>query len=36
VAVLLTAAFLVFVVNVERKEFQRMPLIGRYIAPRVV
>lgn len=33
-ALLLLFAFVLFVLNVEKKEFQRLPYIGRYFAPR--
>ena len=33
-ALLLLFAFVLFVLNVEKKEFQRMPYIGKYFAPR--
>ncbi|MBV9988380.1 MAG: oligosaccharide flippase family protein [Chitinophagaceae bacterium] len=32
---LLTAAYAWFVLQVEKKEFQKLPLIGRYLRPRV-
>jgi O-antigen/teichoic acid export membrane protein len=33
---LLTALFVIFVINVERKEFQRLPFIGKYLTPKVI
>jgi len=34
--IILTALFVMFVLNVEKKEFQRLPLIGKYLTPKVV
>jgi O-antigen/teichoic acid export membrane protein len=36
VGIVLFGAFILFVIQVERKEFQRMPLIGRFLKPKVV
>ena len=30
-ATVLLASFLIFVLNVEKKEFQRLPVIGRFL-----
>jgi len=35
-AVLLTGLFVIFVLNVERKEFQRLPFIGKFITPKMI
>jgi O-antigen/teichoic acid export membrane protein len=35
-AVLLTSLFVIFVLNVERKEFQRLPFIGKYLTPKMI
>jgi len=35
-ALLLTLLFVIFVLNVERKEFQRLPFIGKYLTPKMV
>jgi O-antigen/teichoic acid export membrane protein len=32
---LLTLLFIIFVLNIERTEFQRLPVIGKYLRPRV-
>ena len=34
-AIFLTISFVIFILNVERKEFQRLPFIGKYLAPKV-
>jgi len=34
-AIFLTISFIIFILNVERKEFQRLPFIGKYLAPKV-
>jgi O-antigen/teichoic acid export membrane protein len=35
VALLLTLLFVMFVLNIERKEFQRLPFIGKYLTPKM-
>ena len=35
-ALLLTLLFVIFVLNVERKEFQRLPFIGKYLTPKMI
>lgn len=34
--VLLTSLFVIFVINVERKEFQRLPVIGKFLTPKMI
>jgi O-antigen/teichoic acid export membrane protein len=35
-ATVLLGLFALFIAKVERKEFQRLPLVGKYLKPRVV
>jgi O-antigen/teichoic acid export membrane protein len=35
-SLLLTLLFIIFVLNVERKEFQRLPIIGKFLTPKMV
>jgi len=35
-ATILLGLFALFIVKVERKEFQRLPVIGKYLRPKVV
>lgn len=35
-AALLLLSFVIFVLNIERKEFQKLPIIGRFLKPKTV